>query len=58
MAVSKLSKQTVVPAVNFSKTLDWFIGAGVDAATLTAMKEEDEIQKALMAKEISEDSKV
>lgn len=50
--IDELSEKVATPTATVSTALDWFIGSGIDNATLTALDEEDKIQKALAAKEL------
>lgn len=50
--VDELSEKVAVPTANVGTALDWFIGSGIDDATLLALDKEDKIQKARAAKEL------
>jgi hypothetical protein len=50
--IDELSEKVAVPTANVGTALDWFIGSGIDDATLAALDEEDKAQKALAAKEL------
>ena len=41
----------VVPTSSTSNSLSWFIGSGIDDATLSALEEDDKQQKEKVAKE-------
>lgn len=50
--LDKLSEDVAPPTATAKTALSWFIGSGMDDATLQALDEEDKIQKALAAKEL------
>ena len=50
--IEELSEKVAPSSASVETTLDWFIGSGIDEATLQALEEEDKIQKALSAKEL------
>ena len=50
--IDELSEKVAAPAANVGTALDWFIGSGIDDATLTALDKEDKVQKALATKEL------
>lgn len=52
VVIDELSERVAAPAANVGTALDWFIGSGIDNATLVALDEEDKIQKKLAAKEL------
>jgi hypothetical protein len=45
--IDELSEKATIPTANVRSALNWFIGSGIDNATLTALQEEDRIQKNL-----------
>lgn len=55
VVLNDLAAHNQIPADGVTRSmgemLNWFIGRGVDAETLTALKKEDRFQKRLMAKE-------
>lgn len=50
--IDELSEKVAIPSADMGKALDWFIGSGIDDATLKALEDEDAIQKKLAAKEL------
>jgi hypothetical protein len=49
--IDELSEKAGVGKVNLIDSLDWFIGSGIDQATLDALENEDRIQKQLAERE-------
>jgi hypothetical protein len=45
--IDELSEKAAIPTANVGSALNWFIGSGIDNATLIALQEEDRIQKNL-----------
>ncbi len=52
VVIEELSEKVAPPAASVGTALDWFIGSGIDQATLQALQEEDLIQKEWAAKEL------
>lgn len=50
--VQELSEKAGLKKASLADSLDWFIGSGIDQATLDALDTEDRIQKSLAAKEL------
>lgn len=50
--IEELSEKVAPPSTSVGIALNWFIGSGIDEATLQALEEEDKIQKELAAKEL------
>ncbi len=50
--IDELSEKVAVPSANIGTALDWFIGSGIDTATLEALDAEDRVQKALATKDL------
>jgi hypothetical protein len=50
--VDELSDKVSEPSATVGTALSWFIGSGMDAATLQALEEEDKIQKKLATKDL------
>ena len=50
--IEELSEKVALPSASIGTTLNWFIGSGIDEATLQALEEEDKIQKELATKEL------
>lgn len=53
VVIDVLSEKVTTPTDNVITALDWFIGSGIDEATLQALSEEDVLQKELAAKNLS-----
>ncbi len=53
LIIDELSKSSSTP---LSKSLEWFIGSGVDNETLKAIDEEEKIQKKLSKKKLENDN--
>lgn len=51
--LDKLSENVASMSETADVAFDWFIGSGIDAATLHALEEDDKTQKALAAKDFS-----
>lgn len=52
VVIDELSEKVAPPSASVGTALDWFIGSGIDEATIQALEEEDKIQKKLAAKEL------
>jgi len=50
--VDELSEKVAAPSATVGSALSWFIGSGIDDATLQALEEEARLQKELAAQEI------
>lgn len=50
--IDELSEKVAAPSVNVGAALDWFIGSGIDDATLQALADEDKLQKELALREL------
>ena len=50
--VDELSERVSEPSATASTALNWFIGSGMDDATLRALDEDDKLQKELVAKDL------
>ena len=50
--IEELSEKVIAPSAPVGIALDWFIGSGMDDATLQALEEDDKIQKELAAGEL------
>ena len=50
--VDELSEKVSQPSATVGAALSWFIGSGMDDATLQALVEEDKLQKELAAKDL------
>jgi hypothetical protein len=55
--IDELSEKVATPTATVGSALSWFIGSGFDDTTLSALKEEDKIQKELASKELISDSR-
>ena len=49
--IDELSEKITDTRTPISNSLDWFIGSGIDDATLQALEQEDKVQKDLAKKE-------
>jgi hypothetical protein len=49
--IDELSEKISNPSENVGKALSWFIGSGIDDATLKALDDEDKVQKEIAARE-------
>jgi len=49
--IDELSEKLPGSSENLVDSLDWFIGSGIDQATLDALEEEDRLQKQLAERE-------
>ena len=49
--IDELSEKLPGSSENLVDSLDWFIGSGMDQATLDALEEEDRLQKQLAERE-------
>ena len=52
VVIDELSEKVADSSKSVGSTLDWFIGSGIDDATLQALAQEDRAQKELAAKEL------
>jgi plasmid stability protein len=52
--IDELSEKVASPGTKMGVALTWFIGSGVDQATLDALEQEDRVAKELAAKELSD----
>jgi plasmid stability protein len=50
--IDELSEKVASPDASVGSALAWFIGSGIDDATLEAIHQEDNVQKELAAKEL------
>ena len=50
--IDELSEKVISPSAPVKDALDWFIGSGMDDATLLALDEEDKVQKEVASKEL------
>jgi len=50
--IEELSGKAALPTTAVQDALAWFIGSGIDDATLQALDEDDKAQKDLVAKEL------
>lgn len=50
--IDELSEKTSEPSTNVGTALSWFIGSGIDDATIKALEDEDKIQKELTLKDL------
>lgn len=50
--VEELSEKVVSPSTPVVTALSWFIGSGIDDATLQALENEDKIQKELAVRDL------
>ena len=50
--VDELSEKVSEPSAVVGTALSWFIGSGMDVATLQALDEEDRLQKELASKDL------
>ncbi|HTE21737.1 MAG TPA: hypothetical protein VK674_01705 [Candidatus Limnocylindria bacterium] len=50
--IDELSERVAMPSDTVGTALDWFIGSGIDDATLQALDKEDKAQKELAAREL------
>jgi plasmid stability protein len=50
--IDELSEKVAPAKGTIGETLDWFIGSGMDDASLKALEEEDTAQKALVKREL------
>jgi hypothetical protein len=50
--VDELSEKVADPSATVGPALSWFIGSGMDDATLLALDEQDKLQKKLAAKDL------
>lgn len=50
--IDELSEKVSSPSTSLRDSLDWFIGSGMDKATLEALDAEDKQQKKLAAHEL------
>lgn len=50
--LEELSEKVAAPSVPARPALGWFIGSGIDDATLQALEQEDRTQKELAEKEL------
>jgi len=53
VVIDELSARVAPDSDNVAAALDWFIGSGIDNKTMQALEDEDDIQKELVAKELS-----
>ena len=51
VVIEELTERAGTNKKNLLEELDWFIGSGMDQATIDALEEEDRLQKSLMEKE-------
>jgi hypothetical protein len=54
--IDELSEKVALPTATVSSALSWFIGSGIDDATLIALKKEDKVQKAIALQQLANDS--
>jgi hypothetical protein len=52
VVIDKLSKDMGAATGTIGETLKWFIGSGIDDATLRALEEDDKEQKSIAAREL------
>lgn len=52
--IDELSENSGVASVSSNNAFDWFIGSGMDDATLQALKEEDKTQKLMASRSLSD----
>lgn len=52
VVIDELSEKVGTPCQSAGSALAWFVGSGIDDATLQALADEDAQQKALAAKEL------
>lgn len=52
VVVDELSGKVAPPAAPVGTALNWFIGSGIDDATLQALQDEDKVQKEIAAREL------
>jgi hypothetical protein len=50
--IEELSEKVAPPTATVDAALAWFIGGGMDDATLQALDKEDKVQKKLAAKDL------
>ncbi len=50
--IDELSEKIAEPSANVGTALSWFIGSGIDEATLKALDDEDKMQKELILKDL------
>jgi len=50
--IEELSEKVAAPNAPAATALAWFIGSGIDDATLQALDEEDKLQKEIAVKEL------
>jgi hypothetical protein len=50
--IDELSEKVVAPTATVGSALSWFIGSGIDDETLSALQEEDRIQKRIATQEL------
>jgi hypothetical protein len=51
VVVDELSERVSKPSASVVSALSWFIGSGMDDATLQALDEDDKLQKELAARD-------
>lgn len=51
VVVDELSEKAGIGKQSLIESLDWFIGSGIDQATLDALEQEDRLQKKIAEKE-------
>lgn len=50
--IDELSEKVALPSATIGTALDWFIGSGIDDATIKALEDEDIVQKKLAVKDL------
>jgi hypothetical protein len=52
LIIDELSEKVIAPTTTVGSALSWFIGSGIDDETLSALQEEDRIQKEIATQEL------
>jgi hypothetical protein len=52
VVIDELSEKVATPATTATESFAWFIGSGIDDATLAAIDEDDRLQKERAAKDL------